>query len=571
MNSLSGLLERLGFVSGRTCRRKPWTHATICAALTWTIVLFAVPGSARANQGTQAQAMGAEAAETTGPFTAPVFVDGHELFRLRGISAYPADQRAQTVAGRIEGVAADRSIPTEGLSIVEAHEQTRIQAGDRLVMAIFDADGSTEGVSRRMLAEFYLRRIKEAIEQYRHDRSPRVLLSNSSYAIGATLLLAAILFLIVRGSRRLERVLERRYKSRIQGVRIQTFQLVEAEKLLVGFRRGLHAVRALAILAILLLYVDYVFRLYPWTRPLSKHGIALLLDPLRTIAKAILASVPNLVFILILFFVVRYILKLTHVFFSGVDRGTVTLTGFDREWAWPTYKILRVLIIAFGLVVAYPYIPGAQSDAFKGVSIFIGVVFSLGSTSAIANIIAGYTMTYRRAFKVGDRIQVLDLVGDVVDIRLQVTHLRSLKNEEIIVPNSQILNSHVINYSRLAKERGLILHTTVGIGYETPWRQVESMLLLAAARTQGLLRQPPPFVLQNQLGDFCITYEINVYCDRPQESLELYSALHRNILDIFNEYGVQIMTPAYMHDPQQAKVVPKEKWFEAPADPSQRT
>jgi small-conductance mechanosensitive channel len=174
-------------------------------------------------------------------------------------------------------------------------------------------------------------------------------------------------------------------------------------------------------------------------------------------------------------------------------------------------------------------------------------------------------MTYRRAFKVGDRVKVLDLIGDVTEIRLQVTHIRSLKNEEIIVPNSQILGSHVINYSRLAKDQGLILHTTVGIGYETPWRQVEAMLLMAAERTPGLMREPPPFVLQKALGDFCVTYEINVHSDRPQESQKLYTALHQNILDIFNEYGVQIMTPAYEGDPEQAKVVPKEKWFEAPA------
>jgi small-conductance mechanosensitive channel len=193
------------------------------------------------------------------------------------------------------------------------------------------------------------------------------------------------------------------------------------------------------------------------------------------------------------------------------------------------------------------------------------VVFSLSSTSAVSNTIAGYTLTYRRAFKVGDRVQIGETTGDVIQIRHQVTHVCSLKNEEVIIPNSSILNTHVINYTSLARQRGLILHTTVGIGYETPWRQVEAMLMLAAGRTSGLLQDPPPFILQKALGDFCVTYELNVHTDRPKDGPRLYAELHRNILDVFNEYGIQIMTPAYEGDPEEPKLVPKDKWFEAPA------
>jgi small-conductance mechanosensitive channel len=237
----------------------------------------------------------------------------------------------------------------------------------------------------------------------------------------------------------------------------------------------------------------------------------------------------------------------------------------------PTFRILRLLVIAFAVVVAYPHVPGSQSEAFKGVSILLGVIFSLGSSSAVANFIAGYTMIYRRAYKVGDRIMINDVMGDVTEMRLQVTHLRSVKNEEITVPNSTILNSTVTNFSRLARERGLILHTIVGVGYEAPWRQVEAMLLEAAARTPGLLREPAPFVLQRSLDDFAVKYELNVYCDKPQESLNLYAALHRNILDLFNEHGVQIMTPAYESDPESLKVVPKDQWYAPPAEPPSPT
>ena len=251
--------------------------------------------------------------------------------------------------------------------------------------------------------------------------------------------------------------------------------------------------------------------------------------------------------------------------FGAIRGGRIKFASFDAEWAWPTYRLLRLLVIAFALVVAYPYIPGSSSDAFKGISLFLGVLFSLGSSSVISNVIAGYTMTYRRAFKVGDRVKIGDTVGDVAEIRLLVTHVHSLKNEEVIIPNSTILNTDIINYSSMARGKGLILHTTVGIGYEVPWRQVEAMLLMAADRTAGLPKEPKPYVLQRSLGDFAVNYELNVYCNDAKQTMPLYSALHQNIQDVFNEYGIQIMTPAYEADTEIPKVVPKDQWFAAPA------
>jgi small-conductance mechanosensitive channel len=263
-----------------------------------------------------------------------------------------------------------------------------------------------------------------------------------------------------------------------------------------------------------------------------------------------------------------------RLYFHSIAEGSTILPGFDPEWADPTYRLIRILLVAFMVIVAYPYIPGSGSEAFKGVSIFIGVLFSLGSSSIIGNLIAGYTMTYRRAFRIGDRIMVGAYTGDVEQVRLLMTYLRTPKNELVAIPNSVILNGEVVNYSTLAGKQGLILHTTVGIGYETPWRQVEAMLLEAAARVPDLLGESPPFVLLKALGDFSITYEINAFCADPQAMNRLYAELHRNILDLFNEYGVQIMTPAYEGDTDQPKVVPREQWYAAPArspEPSSTT
>jgi small-conductance mechanosensitive channel len=288
-------------------------------------------------------------------------------------------------------------------------------------------------------------------------------------------------------------------------------------------------------------------------------------DPLRTMGSGLVGIIPNLVFLGILVVVTRYGLKLIRAVFTSLGAGNMTWKGFDPEWALPTYRLVRLLVIAFAVVVAYPYIPGSESGAFKGVSLLIGVLFSLGSSSLIGNLVAGYSMTYRRAFRVGELVKIGEHMGNVEQIRLLVTHLRTKKNEEVIIPNSSILGSEVINYSSIASARGLILHTTVGIGYDVPWRQVEAMLLEAAARTEGLRRDPSPFVLQMELGDFSVTYEINVFCDKPHSMLAFKTALHRNILDVFNEFGIQVMVPAYEGDPDQPKIVPKERWYAAPA------
>jgi len=279
----------------------------------------------------------------------------------------------------------------------------------------------------------------------------------------------------------------------------------------------------------------------------------------------LVGALPGLIFIAILVIIARYLLKAVRLFFAGIDQKRVAFAGFESEWAWPTYRIVYVLIIALTVVFAYPHIPGSDSGAFKGVSILLGVLVSLGSSSTIANVIAGYTLIYRRTFRIGDIVRINDIEGMVSERAMLVTHVRTIKNEDIVVPNSMILAGTVTNYSTLARTRGLILHTSVGIGYETSWRQVEAMLLLAAERTAGLLKDPPPFVLQKALGDFAVTYELNAYTDDPTGKVRLYAELHRNILDAFNEYGVQIMTPAYEGDPERPKTVPKDQWFSPPA------
>jgi small-conductance mechanosensitive channel len=503
-----------------------------------------------------------------GALSAPVVIDGRTLFRVRGTSSFSAERRAAGIAGRIKAVAADRTVSPDAVRAVETELGTAIFGGRERVMVVFDADAQLESLGRKTLAELLVRTMREAVADYRLARTRDALLRSAAYAAVATVLLAALVTLVVWVSRWAERLLEATYRQRVQSVGIQSFQLVRAEQIWVALHRGVVVARALVILGLAFVYLQYVLGVFPWTRGFSSQLLGLVLNPLATMGWGIVTVVPDLFFLTILFFITRYLLKIISMFFAAVGRGEVALSGFEQEWADPTYKLLRVAVIALALVVAYPYIPGSSSDAFKGISIFIGIVFSLGSSSTIANIIAGYTMTYRRAFRMGDRVKISGVTGDVIEMRLQVTHLRTIKNEEVIIPNSTILNNEVVNYSSLARTRGLILHTTVGIGYETPWRQVEAMLFLAADRTAEIKREPAPFVRQLALGDFAVTYEINVYCDNVQAMGRIHTALHENILDVFNEHGVQIMTPAYEGDPEEPKVVPKEQWFTAPARPA---
>lgn len=530
-----------------------------------TLALALATGARESFAQDAAAAAGAGQAIVGDVSRAPIVIDGNQLFLVRGITAYPAEQRAREIGSRIEALAADRSVSTSSLTLEQQQGLVWILAGGQRVMAVLEEDASLEQLDLGRLAQVYQTRIRDAVDAYRRDREPARLGRFALYALGATLALLAAAYAGRRIVGWLRTALEGRYEARVRDVRIQAFQIVRAEQIWRFLTGALNLAWATGVLAIVFVYLRYVLGLFPWTRGLANGLVAMVTDPLRTIAAGLAAEVPNLVFLLILILIIRYVLKMVRLFFHGLAGGTVTLPEFDPEWAWPTYRLVRLAILALAIVVAYPYVPGSQSDAFKGVSLFIGVIFSLGSSSLIGNIIAGYSMTYRRAFRLGDRVKIGSHAGEVVRTRLLVTHLRTPKNEEVIVPNSAILGAEVVNYSTMARDRGLILHTTVGIGYETPWRQVEAMLVEAASRTPGLLKEPPPFVLQKALGDFCVTYEINAFCNTPEAMPALYTGLHRNILDVFNEYGVQIMTPAYEGDPEQPKVVPKTEWYAAPA------
>ena len=490
-----------------------------------------------------------------------VELDGKILFHVRGMASFASDERSRVISERIKSFAENKTISPDSLRIVGAEDHEQIFAGDELIIRIFDADAEIEGVPRHILAEGIKQSISKAVASYRHERSTGMLIWNIIYTLIATIVLVLLLFLLQNITLRLINFLEARVKSKLEGLEAQSHRLIQARQLWGALAGFLKVAKIILVIVLIIFYLEYVLILFPLTKPIAGKLFSLLIEPLGVLGSSVLASLPNIAFLIVFIIVIRYLLKLIKIFFTGISQGSIVIANFDIDWTWPTYKIIRFLIIAFSIVIAYPYIPGSDSDAFKGISVILGIMFSLGSSSFISNIIAGYSLTYRRAFKLGDRIKVEDEFGEVIDIKPFVTRIRSLKNEEVIIPNSNLINSKVINYSSLARQTGLILHTTVGIGYETPWRLVEEMLKKAADKTEGLLKDPSPYVLQKSLGDFAVVYEINAFCNEPARMMPIYTELHRNILDVFNENKIQIMTPAYEGDPAEPKIVPKDKWF----------
>ncbi|MCG6929655.1 MAG: mechanosensitive ion channel family protein [Desulfofustis sp.] len=498
-----------------------------------------------------------------------VVIDGRALFRLVGIPSYPAKKRAEKTVERIKQLAEDPSFDPNSLVVGEKDGVYTIFGNELAIVRITSADVLLEGdFSPEAFADKVVKKqIARAIENYRYERLPETIKLNVIKALVRTSALAVILLLLFWSFKITDKLLEQHFKRKIENLESKSKRILKAQQVWNVLKLGIRFTRVVIVLFLIYFFFNFVLDLFPRSRFIANTLLSYTIDPLRTLWHAFLDYLPSLFFLIIIFILFRYLIRVAKAFFNQIDRGQLKISGFDTEWALPTYRIIRILLVILGVVIAYPYIPGSGSDAFKGISIFAGVLLSLGSSSLIANIIAGYTMTYRRAFRVGDRVKIGAYVGDVMDVRLMETHLRSLKNEEIVIPNSQILSGEVTNYSNLAIKQGLILHTTAGIGYEVPWRQVKAMLLMAAERTEGIRRKPEPFVLVKELGDFGVVYELNVFCRNVEKMNQIYSDLHCNIQDVFNEYDVAIMTPHYVGDTEEPKTVPKDKWYASPAQP----
>jgi small-conductance mechanosensitive channel len=406
-------------------------------------------------------------------------------------------------------------------------------------------DARRLGVARATVANQYARQLEAAIRSERMRRAPSALIQSGLYGFAATLAFGLACWLLLRVSRSLRGRARRWHQVRVGSLQLQGAELVSADRVGRVIDRSVLTVFIVIVLVLLDLYLTYLLGLFPWTRGISKALVGYVLTPVRVVAEAVIAYIPKLAFVIVIAVVVRGLMRLVALFFRQIEHGRIVFANFPADWADPTSKIARLLLFAFGVIVVFPYLPASDSAAFTGVSVFMGVLLSLSSSSAIANAIAGIVLTYTSAFRIGDYVRIGDSTGDIVATSLLATRLRTIKNEDITIPNSLVLNGAVMNYSRYANAPGLILHTTVTIGYDAPWPTVHQLLIDAALKTPGIRPEPAPFVWQTALNDFYVTYEINAYTADPSDMVQTYAALHARIQDAFAGAGVEIMSPHY--------------------------
>jgi small-conductance mechanosensitive channel len=319
-------------------------------------------------------------------------------------------------------------------------------------------------------------------------------------------------------------------------------------------------------LTVIYITCTFVLRRFPYTRPWGESMRESLLGTVAQLAAGFVDAIPGLFTALVIFVIARVAVRLVGMWFTAVETGRLQPRWIYPETAQPTRRLLSTLIWLFAIVVAYPYLPGSETDAFKGVSVFIGLMVTLGSSGLVNQIMGGFVVTYSRALRLGDFVRIGDVEGTVVHLGLLSTKVRTLKNEEVTIPNAVVSSLTTTDYSRSASGDAALTTTSVTIGYDTPWRQVHALLRLAAERTDGLRDEPRPVVLQEALEDFYVKYTLMV-CLRSQAArLVVMDALHANIQDLFNEHGVQIMSPNYVFDPSSPKIVDRANWFAAPAD-----
>jgi small-conductance mechanosensitive channel len=445
-------------------------------------------------------------------------------------------------------------------------EAIAIAVDDHAVFVLFPADADPlQGESLESNATAAAARLQSAFAERMELRSAGAVIKAVLLVLAVTAVFAVALWLVVRLDRSAASLLSRATERQLRKIR--------GADTIAGVARTPVYVRRLSTLGGVLLglmftywWLSFVLRQFPYTRPWGESLRSSLFAAFAATGTAIVDQLPNVLTLLGIVIVTRFLTRLTTVAFHAVEEGRMTIPGLYSETAQPTRRIIVAMLWIFALILAYKYLPGSDSEIFKGVSVFIGLVVSLGSTGVMNQVMSGLMVTYSRALRVGDFVRIGETEGTVTQLGTLSTKIKTPRNEEITIPNAIVVSHATTNYSRNSAD-GVFAPTSVTIGYDVPWRQIQALLLLAAQRTEGVRQDPAPIVLQSELCDFYVKYTLAVCLARPQLRYRTLTALHANIQDAFNEYGVQIMSPNYEADPSGPKVVPPSRWYAAPAGP----
>ena len=480
----------------------------------------------------------------------------------------PPAERAAAAAQFLDRVVQEGTAGTVSTRLLQGFSIVSVGSRDIFSIAPQDADQLTgetfEGKSAETVTNLQ-RALDEAVEL----RTPRRLLASAAQAVLVTILFALGLLVL----QRMHRVSVDRFLLQAEHKLEELspdLQLLRASRATALLRRGLRV--AFVVIALFFTYswLTFVLRRFPYTRPWGESLRGFLTTRLEAFGLGILQGIPNLFTVLLIVLVIRFFVRLSHHLFQAVEDGRISVPYVYPETAQQTRRLVSMLLWLLALVLSYPYLPGSNSDAFKGVSVFVGLVVSLGSSGIVNQIMSGLTITYSRALRLGDFVKIGEVEGTVTHVGALSTKIKTPRGEDVTIPNAVVVSHVTTNYTRFAETEGVYVPTSITIGYDTPWRQVQALLLLGAARTAGVRKQPKPVVRQTALQDFYVQYTLLVCLEQPHLRAATLDALHGNILDAFNEFGVQITSPNYEADPEGRKIVPRDQWYSAPAAPPER-
>ncbi|MDR1881943.1 MAG: mechanosensitive ion channel family protein [Prevotella sp.] len=482
----------------------------------------------------------------------PLVIEGDTLFYVYtnkgGLSPAGRVTQAEEIINRL---GKEYELKPDSVSLLAEDTFTDVVYNGKVIISVTDKDAVWMNISRGELAGQYRSKIIAALETVKQKYGLSQLIKNILYLI----LVILIQYVLIRFTNHFYRKLKTKIdniKNRyIKPVFIKNYEFLSTEKQEKLLFLLLNIFRYVFIFIQLIFSILIIFSIFPQTETLAMQLFSYILNPLKKIGISIVKYIPNVFTIIIIWLIIRYVVKGIGYLANEIANERLKITGFYPDWAKPTYNLVRFLLYAFMIVIIYPYLPNAQSHIFQGISVFIGLIVSFGSSSAIGNLVAGMIITYMRPFKLKDRIKFNDIIGNVIEKTPIVTRILTLKNEIVTIPNNTIMNSQITNLSESARTKGLILHMDIACGYDTPWRQVHQLLIDAAEATDGVMPEPHPFVLEQSFGDSNMVYQINAYINDADRLIKIGSDLRQNIQDRFKEAGISILSPHYYVNLQQ--------------------
>ena len=475
---------------------------------------------------------------------APLVVEEDTLLRLyASIGAVTPESRVETAAHKITSLGHRLTLISDSLYVFEGDFTSDIIAADEVILSITDMDGLWADKPRAELAADYTQLIQAKVNEIHKEYGLQTKLWGLLKACAIILSLILLLILTHRLFLRWKKPVMHRMARRLNPIIFKDYEFLNVHKQVIIIMTFYKMLRYMIILFLLFVSLSWLFFIFPETEAITYTVLGYIWNPFKDILLAVFNYIPKLFQIIVIGLCFRYLLRLIRYFAGEIESGNLKISGFYPDWAKPSYFILRVLLYSLMIVMIWPLLPSSDSEVFKGVSVFIGIVASIGSSSIVGNLVAGLVMTYMRPFHIGDYIKVGDTVGEVIEKTVLVTRIRTRKNEVITIQNSSLMGSQSSNFTVAAKNFGIIVHTKVTIGYDVPWQKIKEIMESAALATPGIKHKPHPFMMITSLEDFYVEYEINAYTDDAVKLPAVYSALHANLLKRFFEEGVEIMSP----------------------------